>query len=443
MLQKFRITRSATSALRTYGQRMKAFSPNSRKFLLGVVIFGAAMGIYRLLFNFYVLSLGYDEALLGNLITASSVTSLIAALPMGYLADVIGRKNSLLLGHSLTGLSVLMMIIFPSIPMFIGMNILMGTAQSLAAVTSGPFLMENSGEEERTYLFSFNSGLRMVATSIGNWIGGYTPTWFSSQIGVSSTHSSAYAWSLAIVVIGVMLSLIPNLMLSKKRQPNTERSVFAPISFMIKNPTTLGKLILPMLITSIGAGLIMPFMNVFFRNVHHQSDATIGVMFAWGSLAMAIGLLLAPALAERFGKIQVVVITQALSIPFLAILGFGGFGLSAAAYFFRLALMNMSSPIYQTFVMEQVDSKSRAMVASLNSMAHHFGWAFSPTISGYIQVRYGFGPAFLTTIGLYAVSIALYYFFFWKNRVKPVASHIIQSQVFLDTSPDETPDVIE
>jgi predicted MFS family arabinose efflux permease len=54
------------------------------------------MGVFRLIFNFYALSLGFDEALLGNLITTSSFVALIAALPMGYLADVIGRKASLI-----------------------------------------------------------------------------------------------------------------------------------------------------------------------------------------------------------------------------------------------------------------------------------------------------------------------------------------------------------
>jgi len=78
--------------------------------------------------------------------------------------------------------------------------------------------------------------------------------------------------------------------------------------------------------------MIMPFMNVFFRNVHHLSDASIGVLFAWGSLAMGVGLLLAPVLAEKFGKIQVVVATQGLSIPFLALLGFAPwFGVAAVA----------------------------------------------------------------------------------------------------------------
>jgi len=84
----------------------------------------------------------------------------------------------------------------------------------------------------------------------------------------------------------------------------------------------VGKLIFPLLITSLGAGLIMPFMNVFFRTVHHQSDSAIGAMFALGSLAMAVGLIIAPPLADRIGKIQLVVISQALSIPFLYFLGF-------------------------------------------------------------------------------------------------------------------------
>jgi MFS family permease len=171
-----------------------------------------------------------------------------------------------------------------------------------------------------------------------------------------------------------------------------------------------------MLITSIGAGLIMPFMNVFFRVQYNQSDQVIGTLFAWGSLAMGLGLLAAPPLADRFGKIQFVVITQGLSIPFLILLGFAPlFWMSALAYYIRVALMNMSGPVYQTFVMEQVDASSRAMVASLVSMSWNFGWAISPTISGILQVRYGFGPPFLGTIILYIISVFLYWLFWWRK----------------------------
>ena len=165
----------------------------------------------------------------------------------------------------------------------------------------------------------------------------------------------------------------------------------------------------------------MPFMNVFFREVHHQSDPVIGTLFAWGSLAMGIGLLIAPPLAERTGKIQLVVITQALSIPFLILLGFSPiFWVGAATYYIRLALMNMSSPVYQTFIMEHVEPSARATVASLTSMAWNFGWAFSPTISGWLQVKFGFGPPFIGTIILYTISVIMYWAFFWRGSIATV-----------------------
>ena len=313
--------------------------------------------------------------------------------------------------------SIMVIVFWPSQGVLYAMNMVSGLGQSLAAVTMAPFLMENSGEKERTYLFSFSSGLQMAMASMGNWIGGYLPTWIGVSRGVPAVSSEAYAGALLVVSLTVALGLIPLTMLRTPHQQRSERSVFAPLSFASKQPALLGKLILPMLVTSIGAGLIMPFMNVFFRQVHHQPDPVIGSLFAWGSLAMGVGLLLAPPLADRMGKIQLVVVTQALSIPFLIILGFSPiFWMSTIAYYSRLALMNMSGPVYQTFVMEHVEPSARATVASLVSMAWNFGWAFSPTISGYLQVQYGFGPPFLGTIILYTISTIMYYAFFLRGK---------------------------
>jgi MFS family permease len=404
-------------ALGEYVSRVRAFRPNARLYLLNVVIIGAAMGVFRLLFNFYVLSLGYDEALLGGLITTSSMAALIVALPAGYLADILGRRNSLLLSGALTSLSVLAMVLWPDLWMLYAMSVVSGIGQSLGAVTAAPFMMENSGEEERTYLFSYSSGLQMAMASAGNWIGGYLPTWVGISRGVSPTSSPAYAGALAVIGLTAALALVPLAFLRMPRLERSERSMFAPLDYARKQPALLGKFILPMLLTSIGAGLIMPFMNVFFRHEHGQPDPVIGSLFAWGSLAMGIGLLIAPPIADRMGKIQLVVVTQGLSIPFLIMLGFSPiFWMSTVAYYFRLALMNMSTPVYQTFVMERVEPSARATVASLESMAWNFGWAFSPTISGFLQVHYGFGPPFLGTIVLYALSIFLYWSFFLRGK---------------------------
>jgi MFS family permease len=410
-----------TGVVKTYIARVRAFSPNARKYLISIMIYGAGFGIHRILFNFFLRSLGYDETFMGLLSTVSSMSVLIAALPMGYLADVLGRKLSLVISGLVIGASILLMVTAPSVPILIITNILMGVGSSLGSVTSGPFLMENSGEIERTYLFSISSGLRMAAFSVGDWVGGFLPTWFADSLNVSAVSTQAYAWAIGVSGILVIVAVIPRLMLKRNKIPFEQQSAFAPISYAREHPGMLTKLLLPMFITSIGAGLIMPFMNIFFSNVHQQPDPVIGTMFAWGSLAMGVGLILAPAFADRYGKIKVVVYSQAISIPFLVLLGFSPvFGLSALAYFVRLTLMNMSSPVYQTFVMEQVDSESRAMVASLNSMVHSFGRAFSPVVSGWMQVNYGFGPPFIGTITLYILAIGMYYAFFLRGKKKKI-----------------------
>jgi MFS family permease len=90
--------------------------------------------------------------------------------------------------------------------------------------------------------------------------------------------------------------------------------------------------------------------------------------------------------------------------------------------------MNMSWPVYDAFVMEHAEPEARATVASLVSMSWNFGWAFSPTLSGWLQVRYGFDPVFLGTISTYILAIVLYWRFFWRNSETPKTQEAISSE---------------
>ena len=82
--------------LAEYSDRVGSFRANAWFYLLSALVAGATIGVFRLLFNFYVLSLGYDENLLGRLISTSNTVALFSALPLGYLIDKWGRKNALL-----------------------------------------------------------------------------------------------------------------------------------------------------------------------------------------------------------------------------------------------------------------------------------------------------------------------------------------------------------
>ncbi len=409
------------NVLATYLSNLSAFSPNSRRYLYYTVLTGASMGVYRLLFNFYLLSLGYERGFIGNLVSVSSLTALIVALPIGYLGDRLGRKPAMLISGVAMPAAILIMILLPFQWVFIVMNVFLGLAQSLSGVTTGPFLMENSTPKERTYLFSFALGFSMLASSLGNWLGGYLPTWLGLNVGAQATSQLAYALSLLAISAASLAGVMPVLLIKSPRLSKAERADFAPFSYIIENRGKLSRLVTPTLITSIGAGLIMPFMNVFFRVQYRQTDSVIGTLFALGSLAMGIGMVIAPPLADKLGKIQLVVLTQGLSIPFLILLGFSPwFGVAVFAYYIRAGLMNMSGPVYQSFVMEQADPRARATVASLSSMSSNFGWAVSPTISGYIQESSGFSPVFILTIILYCFSIYLYWAYFWRGDFRKI-----------------------
>lgn len=343
--------------------KVRLFRPNARLYLLNLVISSVAFGVYGLLFNFYVLSLGYDEALLGRLLTANSTAALIGAVPAGYAGDRLGRKASLLISGLVTVLA--------------------------------------------------------VAGMVGFWIGGRLPGWLGGAASAAGNSSVAYTWTLVAVAGLAVLSLVPLLFM---RVPAPKRLVgvsrLAPFRYARQHPSLLGRLTAPVLVTSLGAGLFVPFMNVFFRNRYNVDDATIGSLFAAGSLVMGLGFLLAAPLADRYGKIKLVVLTQILFIPSLVLLGFAPwFWLSAAAYLARVVLMTMDDPVYQAFVMEKVEESARATVASLLSMAWSFGWAVGPTISGWLQVAHGFTPVFLSVIAAYIIAVYLTVrFFLWQKE---------------------------
>lgn len=418
---------SIRTVLAEYAQRVGSFRANAWFYLISALVAGATIGVFRLLFNFYVLSLGFDESLLGRLISTSNTVALLAALPLGYLVDKWGRKNALITRMLILSAALFAMAMWPSVALFYAMNAFVGIAMSMNSVVVGPFLMENSDEEQRTYLFSLSSGMQMFAMFLGNWVGGNIPSWLGAAQNIPATSSGAYAGALIIVAGFALLALIPLGLITPARVSLTgERNEFEPLKFIREQPALMVKFFLPLLLVSIGAGLFVPFLNVFFRVVHNQPDPVIGTLMAWGALSMAVGFIVAPPLAERLGKLRLVVITQGLSIPFMILLGFMPFfWVAAGAYYVRMALMNMSNPIYQNFVLEQSDRESRATVASLYSMVWNFGRSFSPGISGSLQVSYGFGPPFAIAIGLYAVAISLYYLFFIRGKVRGTEDNVI------------------
>jgi MFS family permease len=426
-------TQEQLGGIHSYIQKLKRFTRNAWMVLIFSTLTGAVFGVFRLLFNFYVLSLGgYDERFLGTLTSVSSAASLVAAIPAAYLADRFSQKRVLLVAGFIGALALLGLVLMPYRPFLIGFNILNGLTQSLYMVTISPFLMRNTTEDERLYVFSLNFGFRTLAGFVGNMFGGLLPMWLGGMVGASPTDTPAYQLALGTMTLVSLLSIIP-IAFIRMLPPDPDQQLEMPWTLMARHSRALTRIILPNLVIGLGAGLMMPFMNLYFRNVFDQPDAVIGWLFGLDAVAMTITQFIAAPLADRIGKISTVVLTEALSVPFLITLGLAAwvvptgrgsistwFAIAAVAYLFRVGLMNLGNPVYQTFVMEYVQPEVQALAASFTSISFQLGWVFSPNLSGWFQATYGelgFVPVFLTTSVFYIVSIIMTWAFF-RNAEK-------------------------
>jgi MFS family permease len=392
-----------------YMTNIRLFSRNVWMVLLYGIGMGLTFGVVMFTFNFYVLSLGpeFDEGFLGILQSAASFATIAMAIPAAWIAQRYPPKWVMVAGGLIGAIAYVGIILYPTREALVVFRMLAGVSMSLGTVAGAPFLMANTGAAERQWAFSFQAGLSTVASFFGNLLAGILPSRLGALVGAAPTDTIAYQLSLGAMIALSVLSIIPLLFIRATAASTIK--VELPWVQLRRYWRLFAIVLLPSLIIGLGAGLMQPFMNVYFRNVYQKPDAAIGIVFALGGLAMAVGQFAGPPLADRYGKIRTVMLTQALSIPFLITLGLGAWlvtaGLARAevffifagiAYIFRLALMNLSNPVYQTFVLERVPEQAQALSVSLTNLVFQVGWFVMPQISGQLQVTHG--PAGFTYV---------------------------------------------
>jgi predicted MFS family arabinose efflux permease len=172
-----------------------------------------------------------------------------------------------------------------------------------------------------------------------------------------------------------------------------------------------------------GAAILIPYMNVFFKDRFQISDSLLGILFSLSSLFIGIGSLIGPRLVVLMGgKIRTVAFTQFSSVIFMLMIGFvPSLWVAGIAALFRSALMNMSSPLYNAFCMEQTPDGEQGLVSSVLNIAWQAGWSVGPFLSGLVQQAYGFTPLFITTTLLYLTAIGVMWMFFGGTESQTLA----------------------
>lgn len=177
------------------------------------------------------------------------------------------------------------------------------------------------------------------------------------------------------------------------------------------------KALIPTLIIAVGAGLTIPFISLFFVEVHGLNKGSFSIVSAVAAFLVAWAALLVPTVKRNIGYKVAVPTTQSLAIISLVALAttqfYSQMGIAVVIaiifYLLRQPLMNMAGPMTTEIVMNYVGERNREMVSALTSAIWSGSWFISGLLVQLLFMQgFSFVNIFLLTALLYSVGVIWY-----------------------------------
>src|SRR5579885_92815 len=218
------------SLLVEYMQEFGRFQRNARLYLISNALNGISIGMVLVLYNLYLVSLGYKADFIGLVLFVGTIGAGIAIFPAGVCVDRFSGKAILLWSSLLIGIAALGQFLFRQpLPLLVS-AFFAGIGGAFILVVNAPFLTTYSTPRERSLLFSLNIVLTLNTTVLGEIIGGVLPLWLRSMPWLMARLPSGFAWlfasqsvprsyQLALLFAGIVAgpSLIPVFLMENDR----------------------------------------------------------------------------------------------------------------------------------------------------------------------------------------------------------------------------------
>lgn len=177
--------------------------------------------------------------------------------------------------------------------------------------------------------------------------------------------------------------------------------------------------LVPSLVIAVGAGLTIPVINLFFKNVFHQSTSVISSYNLAGAVLVAIAAMFVPYVKMRLGYRLAIPLTQSFAVLALIMMATTEYyshlsialWMAVGCYLLRQPLMNMAGPMTSEVAMKYVGPRNRELTSALISSIWSGSWFIGTRWIFAVLKDQGwpFVSIFLITAALYAVGIFLYY----------------------------------
>ena len=153
------------------------------------------------------------------------------------------------------------------------------------------------------------------------------------------------------------------------------------------------KVSVPTFLIAFGAGLTIPFINLFFLQIHGVASQTFSLFGAFSFGLVAISMVFVPRIRRFFGYNLTVNGFQTLAIIALVLLATTqwyahlewALYVAVIAYVLRQPLMNFSSPVVSEWSLYFVGKRNQEMMGAINASIWSGSWFFSSLIFGWMR----------------------------------------------------------
>jgi MFS family permease len=369
------------------------------RFYVAFAVFNLGLFIFFLLYNLYLLQLGFQEDFLGLVVSAMTAGSIAGSLLAALAIRRFGLRNTLVGCFASISCSAALRALATTRPALLSLAFVSGILTSSWAVSLSPAVAQLTAEKSRPLAFSFIFSTGIMIGVLGGIAGGQLPGLFSRFGGPVSSVSS-YRGALLVACFLVLLAIWPLIGVKLGDAPPSERRFFRPSPL-------LARFLICVAAWHLGTGLFNPFFNVFFARLQ-MPVAQIGTVFSLAHVAQAVAVLMAPIALKKFGLTRGVSGMQFVTALALVAIACATGPIPASLAFIAFTMAQyMTEPGMFTFLMDAVPPAERGNASAFNFLVTYTAQAIVAALAGRMLAHLGYPPVLVTAAVLCAVAALL------------------------------------
>ena len=374
---------------------------------------------FILVLNIFLRKQGFSDPEIASFNSLRFIGALIFAFPLGIYIRGKKLKPFFLLAAiivPITSALIIESVHNETIPLIKLSFLLWGVGMMLMRVCSLPFIIRNTTQDNSTEALSLSASTWSLATIFSgiiisglDWMNYYS---FGSWIIYFNERNILWI----ITILGIS-AIIFALRISEKAPDNIQKDSTVFSLYKQYDWTVIIKALSPLIMISIGAGLTIPFVNLFFNSVFHLSASEFSILGSITAFLVFTFSLLVPSIRKKYGYWFTIVIVQAISICCLIVMALMelyvnySFALIVAliAYIFRQPLMHMAHPASNELLMNYVGKRNQELISALSSSLWSASWFVSAKVFEWLRLLdFQYYEIFLITAGLYIIGNILF-----------------------------------